>query len=106
VGSLGRLSVHTIKKGFIMDSPEKRIAEAAGIVDVGDAIWWTDATQAGDLFGDILYYAREWKWGKVEKLLDKLYTLVGAENPSTGYAFHIGEHPLQVYIRSTRDYTN
>ena len=82
-------------------SAEKKIVEAAHIIIAnGELLSWDPTTRAGEIFEEILHRAREWDWLGVEELLDKLYALVGAENEYTGYAFHIGRHPLQEYIAS------
>jgi len=79
-------------------TPEERIIEAAGIGRIGKDVVWADTTPEGRLFGRILVKAKAWDWLEVERLLDKLYRLVGAKNKYTGYAFHCGRHPLQEHI--------
>jgi len=79
--------------------PEKRIIEAAGIISIdGEIVSYDPTTPEGSIFEDILLHARAWRWCKVEDLLDSLYSMVGAKNEHTGYAFHLGLHPLQLCI--------
>lgn len=61
------------------------------------------ASRAGQLFEAIEQHAAQWQWSEVQKLLDELYELVGAENSYTGYAYHLGRHPLQEYLASYAD---
>ena len=44
--------------------------------------------------------ARAWEWEEVESALDALYASLGGENPATGYAYHQGQHPLQIATRA------
>jgi len=78
---------------------EQRIVAAAHIVGVGDSLSWDPTTPAGELFEEALHHARAWRWAEAEAALDRLYALVGGQNEYTGYAFHVGAHPLQAYIR-------
>lgn len=75
------------------EKPEEKIAREIAV----------NASRAGQLFDAIEQYAAKWQWGEVEKLLDELYELVGAENSYTGYAYHLGRHPLQEYLASYAD---
>lgn len=43
---------------------------------------------------------RNWSWTDAEKAIDKAYALLGASNPGTGYAWHTGQHPIQIYDKS------
>jgi len=83
-----------------MNCPEKLIIEKAGIGRIGKDIVWTDTTKEGRLFGRILTKAKAWDWLEVEILLNRLYAMVGAKNKHTGYAFHVGRHPLLEHIQS------
>jgi len=83
-----------------MESPEERIVKAAGIGRIGPDIVWDDSTREGRIFGKIWRSARQWDWLEVEILLNRLYAMVGAKNKHTGYAFHVGRHPLLEHIQS------
>ena len=40
-------------------------------------------------------HGREWEWSAAESALDAAYRALKSHNPSTGYAWHCGLHPIQ-----------
>jgi hypothetical protein len=83
-----------------MDSPEKRIAEAAGITWTKAGFFWDPSTTAGAFFGGVVKCVDQSRWKKAKELLDELYKLVGATNDYTKDAIRKGKHPLQMYMKS------
>jgi len=82
-----------------MDSPEKRIAEAASITCTDSGVLSYDAsTPAGKLFKAALLATQLGLWKEAEEKLDELYRLVGGKRKGTAGALYRGRHPIQRYI--------
>jgi hypothetical protein len=81
----------------ILFAAERR--EAQILRDEGVSLPEREERRALRLGRAVLAHARAWEWEEVEDGLDQIYRLLGGDNPATGYAFHLGRHPVQRYLR-------
>jgi hypothetical protein len=81
----------------ILFAAERR--EAQILRDEGVSLPEREERRAIFLGRAVLAHARAWEWEEAEAGLDQIYRLLGGNNPATGYAFHLGRHPVQQHYR-------
>lgn len=58
---------------------------------------WADCPAVRHIY-EAMRCGAQWRWLDAESHLDAAYKAIGGTNPATGYAWHLGQHPLQAEI--------